>query len=188
MKFEFYRTRLISWILIVVLIVACAQLSRHYRVGGSIRWIGATWTVPYLSGAVNVNLSGKWLISASEVEKFLTLKDKWDYRFSSEEDLVEYKYNNIGLVYIIYLAKKIFFLSSDLDALINFQIFSHICIVLILGRLFSSNGQKILFLCLYGINPVVLYFVTMPFYYFWQVIPSVLVLFLLNGGIKKVSS
>lgn len=38
------------------------------------------------------------------------------------------------------------------------------------------------FVLLYGINPVIIYFVTFPFYYFWQVVPSfVLVLLLMKG-------
>lgn len=169
------------YILAFVLLLVSAQFMKRNQAQAP------SWTAPYFSGATNLLDSGSWNINNDEIIKFskLTREQQFTYKFKELSD-TKYLYNAPGLLYVIIVAKKIFFKSSDYNSLIYFQQFIHIILTLSILYLIRTKRSKILFFILYGVNPLILYFVNFPFYYFWQAIPSGILLgyFILN---RKIS-
>jgi hypothetical protein len=66
-------------------------------------------------------------------------------------------------------------------ALEAFQIALHTLLSLLIVSLLDGRLKKSLFLILYALNPLVIYYVTFPYYYFYQAIPSFALLFLVLG-------
>jgi|SaaInl8_200m_RNA_FD_contig_121_75080_length_9522_multi_5_in_0_out_0_4 hypothetical protein len=133
------------------------------------------WVGPVLSAAVNFDWSNlNMYVNWDEIEIFAKLsKDEfWEYNFINTNDLMKYDYLAKGLVLLIILSKKIFFFAGDMEALQYLQYLVHIVISIFTLSLFEKKYQKILFFILYAINPLVLWVVNYPFYYFWSVIPS----------------
>lgn len=133
------------------------------------------WVGPVLSAAVNFDWSNfNIYINLDEVYRFSELSENefWKYNFSDTKDLILYDYLTNGLVILVVLSKKIFFFAGDLEALQYLQYLMHIGISIFTISLFKEKYQKFLFFILYAINPIVLWVVNYPFYYFWQVIPS----------------
>ena len=140
----------------------------------------AYWIGPYLSAAANFNWSEFVLyVNWDDINAFSKLsgKDLFEYKFTNINEVEKYDYLAKGLVVMIVFAKKIFFWQGDLQSLQSFQYFMHIAISLFILSLLKEKYQKILFFIFYAVNPIVLYFVNYPFYYFWQVVPSVLFIY-----------
>jgi hypothetical protein len=95
-----------------------------------------------------------------------------NYNFHKVNDLILYDYLAKGLVLLVVIAKKIFFFLGDLEALQYLQYLVHIIISIMTLSLLKYKYQKVLFFILYAINPIILWVVNYPFYYFWQVVPS----------------
>jgi hypothetical protein len=137
----------------------------------------SNWVAPYLSAAVNFDWSQFVLnVNMEEVKHFnqLSQSEYWEYEFNATNDPIQYDYLAKGLMMLVILAKKIFFFLGDLEALQYLQYFAHISLSIFVLTLFEKRYQKILFFILYAINPLVLWVVNYPFYYFWQVIPSLI--------------
>jgi hypothetical protein len=147
--------------------------------------MSASWTAPYFSGAVNILKSNEWNISQKEIRKFqlLSSKDQFDFKFTDVESESKYNHNAPGLLYLIIIAKKFFPNASDYNALIYFQQFIHLLVTLSIIALIKDKYCKIAFFVLYGVNPLILYFVNFPFYYFWQSVPAAFLL--VNYILKK---
>ena len=135
------------------------------------------WVGPYLSAAVNFDWSQFVLnVNMEEVGYFdqLSQNEYWGYEFNAKNNSIQYDYLAKGLVLLVILAKKIFFFLGDLEALQYLQYLAHIFLSIFMLTLFEKKYQKILFFILYAVNPLVLWVVNYPFYYFWQVIPSLI--------------
>jgi hypothetical protein len=133
------------------------------------------WVGPVLSAAVNFDITNwNMYVNWSEIEEFAKLSGNglFEYTFSKTDDLVLYDYLAKGLVLLVVIAKKIFFFLGDLEALQYLQYLVHILLSIFTMTLFEKKYQKILFFVLYAINPLILWVVNYPFYYFWQIIPS----------------
>ncbi len=155
-------------------------------------------TVPYFSGAALHNSSDKWIFNLNEVDslkKFSLIADPVtrrnsidNFRFSDKQDSIHiYQLNQPGLVYVIILAKRIFFSQGDIGALKSLQLFIHTFFCFLILMSFKSRKKQILFFLLYFINPAIIYLTIFPFYYYWQVIGSyILVLILLNPNYQSV--
>jgi len=133
------------------------------------------WIGPVLSASINFEwLDFNMYINWDEIKVFaeLSTEEFWKYNFSTTDDLVLYDYLAKGLVLLVIISKKIFFFAGDMEALQYLQYVVHIAISIFTLLLFEKKYQKILFFILYAINPLVLWVVNYPFYYFWQVIPS----------------
>lgn len=140
----------------------------------------AFWVGPYLSAAINFDWSEFALyVNWDDIKDFskLSASGLFEYSFSKTSDLVLYDYLAKGLVLILIFAKKIFFWQGDLEALQSLQYIVHIFLSLFILSLLEKKYQRVLFFVFYAINPIVLYFVNYPFYYFWQVIPSVIFIY-----------
>jgi hypothetical protein len=140
----------------------------------------AMWISPYLSSAVNFDWSNfSLLVNMDEVKIFSHLAQEqfFSYHFIRTDNLIDYNYLAKGLVITLIFSKKIFFWMGDLEALQYLQYIVHIGISLLILDIFKENYKKLLFFFLYAVNPLVLYFVNYPYYYFWQVVPSVIFIY-----------
>jgi hypothetical protein len=140
------------------------------------------WTVPFLSGAAHYTLGGEWYFSPTDLSKYdsLSTDEKEAYKFQAHatEELIKYGHNPIGYVFIIAIAKKIFFWVGDVKAIKLFQVLIHTLTTLFIFLLYKPI-ERWLFLLFYGVNPLILYFVTFPFAYFWLTIPSAVFIYLI---------
>jgi len=152
--------------LAVIMILAIYLMNFH-------QMEGAMWTGPYLSVAHNFNLSNIRL-NWDEIEHFAHLpkEEMFNYNFHYEDSQISNNYAYFSFAFIIFLVTKIFFFLGDLEAIIISQAIIHIIISLLIINKLKYNYEKLIFFLLYAINPVILYFVNFPFYYFWQCIVS----------------
>ncbi len=155
--------------LIVIVIIFLALRLTDFNQSMTSFWVG-----PYLSAAVNFDWSQFVLnVNMEEVKRFnqLSQSEYWEYEFNAINDSIQYDYLAKGLVLLVILAKKIFFFLGDLEALQYLQYLAHILLSIFMLTLFEKKYQKILFFILYAVNPLVLWVVNYPFYYFWQDVP-----------------
>ena len=138
----------------------------------------ADCTTPYLSGASNWSLLEGWRVNLDEMKAFrkLNTEDKLAYRFTETNETIPYSYNAIGLMYIDILSRTIFFWQGDLQSIISLQQVIHIVFSFWILSLLKLVWKKIIFYLFYVINPLILYFVDFPYYYFWQTLPALIVL------------
>ncbi|MDB4466634.1 hypothetical protein N9066_00325 [bacterium] len=140
------------------------------------------WTGPYLSAAANLEWGGEFLIDLDEVKTFKNLEQdqQFNYKWATSTSLVHYNHNPIGYAYLIRIAKTVFPV-GDMRSIIWLQILVHIVMCLSILVSLGTPIKKYLFTFLYCLNPIVLYVVGINFYYFWQAVPSsVLLLVYLN--------
>jgi hypothetical protein len=139
---------------------------------------GIYLVVPYLSGAANWEPGRGWMYAEADTVRMTALSPeaREDVRLEPSEDLVPYAAQAPGYVYIALAARTVFFWMGDLAAVEWLQVLVHVAITLAFVALLQTRLQKALFFLLYGVNPLILYVATFPYYYFWQVIPSALLL------------
>ncbi|MDA9679884.1 hypothetical protein N9U06_00310 [Gammaproteobacteria bacterium] len=147
---------------------------------------GANWTFPYFSVVENGVSQGHWAISKSDYYAFISLShfDKIWFDFSAAknaQNLVPFNYCAEALLHVIIFSKLLLPFIPPILALVTLQVIIHWIVCIAVIRRFSEKYLRLLFIAFYAVNPVVLKFVCFPFYYFWQVLPSVfLVLYLLD--------
>jgi len=132
--------------------------------------------VPFLSGAANWEPGRGWMYAEEDTRRLMAMtpEEREDVRLEPSEELVPYGAQAPGLVYIALVARHAFFWMGDLGALEWLQVAVHVAISLTLVALLRTRLQKVLFFGLYALNPLVIYVATFPYYYFWQVVPSAL--------------
>lgn len=138
------------------------------------------WVGPYLSAAANLDIGSFTLnINMDDIKQFgqLSADAQFAYTFPSNEETIVYDYLAKGFLFILLFAKTIFFFLGDLAAVQYLQYLVHCFVVFGTMNLLDTKYKKVLFFIFYGINPVVLYFVNYPFYYFWQVVASSLFIY-----------
>ncbi len=147
------------------------------------------WSTAYFSGSVEYSLNGNWLYDLNQVDFFKALKgyEIYLYRFDTPlKKIVENNYNSMGYLFLIVFAKGIFPFLGPIGAIVLLQLLVHIIISYLLINKLETVQSKLLFAFFYFLNPVVLYFTTYPFYYFWQVIPSFIVIYVLSDKSLKM--
>jgi hypothetical protein len=133
------------------------------------------WTFPYFSGAANYQNLFDWQISPSdfEIAKKLNYTTYKNYKHKKSKITVQNTVNNYGYVLIVLFARNLFPQLSEINSVILFQVLVHLIIsIIIILFILKSSYQKFLFIVLYSSNPLIIHFVTFPFYYFWLFIPS----------------
>jgi len=138
-------------------------------------WQGPNWTFPYFSGAANFERLFDWKISPSDFEqaKKLSAGDYRLYKHKRTDDLITNTVNNYGYVLVALASKIIFPFLGDVQGVVWFQMLVHVMASLfLLLFIFQTPLQRYGFLLLYVANPMIIYFTTFPFYYFWLFIPS----------------
>ena len=144
----------------------------------------ANCTSAYLSGAANWSLSEGWRVNIDEMNHFNTLSasEKMNYRFEQTDETISYNYNAIGLLYIDLVARTLFFWQGDLQSLVTLQQIFHLIFSFSILFLLQSLWKKIAFFFFYAVNPLILYLVDFPYYYFWQIVPTgIFLLYILRG-------
>lgn len=138
----------------------------------------SAWVFPYFSGAINLTWDLAWRIDGRAYADFaqLTYAQQMEHEFvrGQPSDLVPYSILDRGYVYIVWFAQTLLFWLPPIKAVLWLQIGFHVLSVLwVISRL-KSPRQQLFFLLAYGLNPVVLHFVTFAYYYYWQVLPALL--------------
>lgn len=162
-------------VLIVLALLTAFFVTRNHR-------MSANWMGPYLSAAHNLEWGGEFNINVDEVKYFkeLNTAEQDNYKFKKRDDLVHYNHNPIGYAYLIKGATMIFPFAGDQMAIILLQSLVYFLICFLFLRFSNLTlKQKWLFLFLFAVNPIILRFVPFNFYYFWQIIPSVLFAYLI---------
>ncbi len=149
----------------------------------------SAWIYPYFSGAANLGLDFSWKIDAAAYISFAQLPyaDQVEYAFvrGQPSDLKQYTILDPGYVFIVWIAQALLFWLPSIKAVLWFQVAFHVASVLWVMRVLVSSRQRWIFLIAYGLNPLVLHFVTFAFYYYWQVVPALLWLaYEARGGIR----
>jgi hypothetical protein len=136
------------------------------------------WTFPYFSGAANFAKPFDWRISPTEFARVARLDPAayMSYRHQASGDAIPNIVNNYGYVVVVRIARSFFFWMGDGNATVVFQVLCHLGIVLLVQSMLATSFQQNAFLLAYGVNPLVIRYVTFPFYYFWTVVPSVVLL------------
>lgn len=144
----------------------------------------ADCTTPYLSGASNWSLFDGWRVNLEEMKAFreLNKEEQLSYRFMPTNETVSYSYNAIGLMYVDIISRIIFFWQGDLQSMISLQQVIHIFFSFWILFLLKPLWKKTVFYLLYVVNPLILYFVNFPYYYFWQIVPTIIVLIYILRG------
>lgn len=137
------------------------------------------WTVPYLSGAANYSWQEGWRVEKASLAHYkrLSPEERWRYRAPpvAESELMPYKVLPVGFLFVQIVARNLLPGMGDLQALLVLQCIVHLLSCWLILTHLRSNMQRVLFLLGYAANPVVIHFVTFPFYYFWQTLVPVCV-------------
>jgi hypothetical protein len=134
------------------------------------------WSFPYFSGAANMDTLGEWRISPSDYAavRDLTPAEYREYRHQASDETIAYSFNNYGYVLVVAAARTLFSWMGEANAVVALQMAMHVILSLTVVALLVGRVPRIAFILLFAINPVVLRFVTFPYYYFWTVVPCAL--------------
>lgn len=139
------------------------------------KWMTHYWTFPYFSGAANFDRLFEWKISISDFNhtSSMIIDEYKNYKHATSDDLISYNLNNYGYVLVAFLSKILFPFFGDIQGIAWLQLIVHYTfsfIIIFFGL--PIKVYKILFFILYTVNPLVIHYVTFPFYYFWMFLPS----------------
>jgi hypothetical protein len=140
----------------------------------------------YFSGATNISLntdylfnpSSRFKIDTTQIYTFAHLpKEDFDFDFHPSKSTIYYSHNSIGFAWICKLALFLFgnFL-PPIESLKLLQLLVHMLSCLWVVSLLINFKQKIVFGLLYAVNPLISFVVTYPYYYFWTVIPVIILI------------
>jgi hypothetical protein len=144
--------------------------------------MGVNWTFPYFSGAANINSLFKWEISPSDFDAVRSvvgagynLDEYKYYKHKTTDDAIINTVNNYGYVLIVWLSMQLFPYLGDIQGVLLLQIIVHfIASLFIILHLIRDHFNKVIFILIYAANPLIMHFVTYPFYYSWMFVPSLL--------------
>lgn len=145
------------------------------------RGMSPAWTVPYFSGSANLEAGMGWRFLPSEVDSLKQANgfEYYLYRFKrgNEQALRTYHYNSSGYVYVIHFSQWLFPFVNEAGSVVILQLLLHFIICVALLRHLNSQISRFVFSLIYACNPLILYIVTMPFYYFLPSLSSFLLLY-----------
>jgi hypothetical protein len=154
--------------------------------------MSTNWTGSFLSGAEHLTPGERtFFINMDDIIRFKALddasrEDAFLFRQAATPQL--YTYNPVGYSYLIKGARMLFPFAGHQLAIILLQCLIHLLLSLsVVSENRLALRVRIMFVVLYALNPIVLRFVTFNFYYFWQVIPSFWLLFLILKINNKVA-
>ncbi len=173
------KNKIIYILFCIILIAECTAIFLVQRDGRD----NENWAGPYFSAAANLHFGGGFQIDLNEVNYFKELSpaEQYAFHFTRSENTVSYNHNPVGFAYIIVAAKTLFFFTGDEMALVIFQVLIHFLLCLLVITLIKNRSFAITFLVVYALNPVIINFVVLNYYYFWQCIPGFVILLLLSG-------
>jgi len=176
---------------IVTYVAAAAGILLACRVFDDVRIQPPEFTIPYLSGAANYRWDGVWRVDPHDIFRYREISpdqpksvpsaEQAEHRFSASDQAVPFASLDRGYLYVAIVARTLFFWRGDLAALESLQIAVHVLLTLWVCWRLPRRRQKVLFYVLFGLNPLIVRFATLPIYYYWQAIPScLLVVYLLD--------
>jgi hypothetical protein len=144
------------------------------------------FTFPYFSGAANIEALYDWRISPSDYKRVqdLSVQQYLAYRHQRTADFHLNTYNNYGYVLVVLTARTLFWWMGDGNAVVTLQIIAHAAMCLAILTLLTTPVRRWTFILLYAVNPLVLHFVSFPYYYFWAVVPCFVFAYLALGGAR----
>lgn len=180
------------YVILIVLLAVAEILVYSYGLD-HLKRQKTTWMGPYLSAAANLDWPPAFQIDEKQLAEFNKLDDSRledSFKFSKSITTTHYSYNDIGYVYLIWFAKRLFPFVGDQSAIIILQGLIHLllCSFLATSKLLPAKWRVGFFL-LYALNPFILRFVVFNHYYFWQSVPSILLIYLcvIKKDIEKSS-
>lgn len=144
------------------------------------RGMSPVWSVPYFSGAANLEPGSGWYFLPGEVDS-LQQKKGWDYytyqfKKGGSKELQSYSHNVAGYLYWVYAAHKLIPVFNEVFSIVFLQVLLHVMICIFTLKLLVRTISRFAFLFLYAVNPLIIYLVTFPFYYFLQSIASLIII------------
>jgi hypothetical protein len=139
----------------------------------------AIWVAPYTSGAANWSIGQPWKVAIGDdqIYKNKSIGERWVDVAQPVQDsskLIEFSAHDEGWMWVLWFTRKIFPFLSDLRGVILLAIILHLGFsALILNRL-NPGWQRYLFTFVFVCNPLTLYLLSFPYYYYWQAFPSLL--------------
>ncbi len=134
------------------------------------------WTSPYYSAAANFQPGRGFYFDVEDAKQHCRLQHygkEREYRFRRSENLTRHDRKAFGYVYVILLATTLFgWLLGDIQSLLTMQILAHAATTVVAMGYLKSQAARTTLVVIYGINPLIIHFVTLNYYYFWQMIPS----------------
>lgn len=178
---ERYYHLIISFI-VLIFIIAVFLLTPN-------KGMSPVYSTPYFSGAVSLDVSKGWQFNPNEVDelKKTTGYEMYTYHFNKAKPSTSINnLNNTGFLYVVAFTNFIFPFLGPIGAITLFQIIIHCIISYLIYGLLKRKEEKLIFLLLYFANPLIIYITIFPFYYFWQVVPSVVFLYFYLDKNKKI--
>jgi hypothetical protein len=145
--------------------------------------------VPYLSGAANISWEAGWRVEKASLAHYAALAPEGQRQYRAprvaESELMPiHHYNAVGFLYVVMTARTLFPWLGDLQAIVLLQCLAHLASCWLIIQYLPTGLQRSLFVVFYAANPKVIYYVTFPFYYFWQALVPVSLIYCLLRGWK----
>ncbi len=166
------KLRIAAAVLMGVAILAAAQIFNNQDL------MSANISVPYTSGAANYELGGDWLYDPADVQRLNELPNNAErsaFQSARTDTLQEMFVLPQGWMFANVISQRVLPWMGDLEAAETLQVAVHLALTLWVVSRLTGDARKLLFLVGYGLNPFILHFATLPFYYYWQLIPTTLV-------------
>lgn len=188
----FNKVKEIKWFNFLALVITVIIFLFEVHFFRDTEVMSGVYTAPYFSGAANNGFFDKdWQFNPyyGDAIKEMNYYELMAYDFPRESDnilmLDNTGFNNKGLLYIIKASYFLFPFLGQAGSLVLLQMIFQLLISYLIICQFKRPWLKILFLMLYTLNPLIVTIVMTPYYYFWQVIPSIICIYLLL--IRKIS-
>jgi putative flippase GtrA len=150
------------------------------------------WVVPYTSGAANWSVGQPWKVAIGDdiIYRQKTIEQRWTDVASPTADhkkLVEFSAHDEGWMWVLWFTRKIFPFLSDLRGAVALAIIIHLGLSCVILNHLDSSISRYIFTVIFICNPLVIFYLTLPYYYFWQAFPSLLaiIVWLRREKIKK---
>lgn len=168
------RQKLNPWLMVLAAAIMVVAALVFWNQGSQT----SAWIYPYFSGAANLGLDFAWKIDALAYPGFAQLPyaGQLEYEFARGQavDLTPYSILDRGYVFIVWIAQTLFFWLPSIKAVLWLQVVFHVASVLWALSMLPTTKQRLIFFLAYGVNPLVLHFVTFAYHYYWQVVPALL--------------
>jgi putative flippase GtrA len=137
------------------------------------------WVVPYTSGAANWSVGQPWKVAIGDdtIYRQKTIKERWAEVASPTahpEKLVEFSAHDEGWMWVIWFTRKFFPFLSDLHGAVLLAIILHLGLSSTILNYLNAGISRYVFTVIFICNPLIIFYLTLPYYYFWQVFPSLL--------------
>jgi putative flippase GtrA len=150
------------------------------------------WMVPYTSGAANWSVGQPWRVAIGDdtIYKQKTIEERWSDVATPAvppAKLVEFSAHDEGWMWVLWFTRKIFPFLSDLRGAVALAIIIHLGLSCVILNHLDSSISRYIFTVIFICNPLVIFYLTLPYYYFWQAFPSLLaiIVWLYREKIKK---